>query len=190
MIEGSKKTFLTGTGGVSAHTRVKLSGSTVVTAGATDVGIGVAEFTASAGEDVTVRLFNAGGTFEIVAAGAISAAAAVYAAADGEIAASGTLCLGETVEAATADADVIEILPEADLSQTPVAQLPHVADPAACASMTTDLTGVDTGTDMTAAQAAQIVADLAALKAGIDANNVAIDSILDQLATVGLQAAS
>ncbi len=190
MIEGSKKTFTAGTGGVVAHTRVKISGATVVTAGATDVGIGVAEYTAADGEAVAVRLFNAGGTIECVAAGAISAGAAVYAAADGEVAASGTLCLGEAIEAATADQDVIEILPEADLNQTPIAQLPHVADPAACASMTTDLTGVDTGTDMTAAQAAQIVADLAAMKTAIDANNTAIDSILEQLATAGLQAAS
>lgn len=73
---------------------------------------------------------------------------------------------------------------------TPVVQPSHVADPAACASMTATLTGVDTGTDMTAAQAATIVADLAALKTAIDANNAAIDSILDQLATIGAQAAS
>jgi len=54
----------------------------------------------------------------------------------------------------------------------------HIADPAACAALTTDLTGVGTGTDMTAAQAAQIEADLAALKAAVDANNAAIDSLI------------
>lgn len=36
-------------------------------------------------------------------------------------------------------------------------------------SITTDLTGVDTGTDMTAAQAAQIEADLAAIATKLNA---------------------
>jgi hypothetical protein len=66
----------------------------------------------------------------------------------------------------------------------------NVAGPAAAASLTTDLTGVDTGTDMTAAQAAQIEADLAALKTAIDANNAAIDSILARLEAAGILASS
>lgn len=37
------------------------------------------------------------------------------------------------------------------------------------AALTTDLTGVDTGTDMTAAQAAQIEADLAELRTQLNA---------------------
>ena len=73
---------------------------------------------------------------------------------------------------------------------TPAVQQSHVADPAVCAEMTATLTGVDTGTDMTSAQAATIVADLAALKAAADANNAALDSILAQLAAIGLQASS
>jgi len=73
---------------------------------------------------------------------------------------------------------------------TPVVQPAHNADPAACVSMTATLTGVDTGTDMTAAQAATIVADLAALKTAVDANNAAIDAINADCATVGLTAAS
>ena len=60
-----------------------------------------------------------------------------------------------------------------------------ISDPAACAAMTATLTAVDTGTDMTAAQAATIVADLAALKTAVDANNVAIDSLIDALQTAG-----
>ncbi len=110
MIEGSKKTFVTGTGGVAAHTRVKLSGTTVVTAGDEESADGVAEFTASAGEDITVRLINAGGTIEVVAAGAISAGASVYAAASGKVEASGTSVKGKALAAATADGDVIECL--------------------------------------------------------------------------------
>lgn len=69
-------------------------------------------------------------------------------------------------------------------------QASHIADPAAAAAITTDLTGVDTGTDMTAAQAGQIEADLAALKTAIDANNAAIDAILAALEGVGITASS
>ena len=65
-------------------------------------------------------------------------------------------------------------------------EVAHIADPTACASMTATLTGVDTGTDMTAAQAATIVADLAALKTAVDANNTSIDSILVALETEGI----
>jgi hypothetical protein len=71
-----------------------------------------------------------------------------------------------------------------------VTQQALVADPAACDAMTATLAGVDTGTDMTAAQAATIVADLAACKAGIDANNAAIDAIIDALIASGLMAAA
>jgi len=56
--------------------------------------------------------------------------------------------------------------------------------PAACAAMTATLVGVDTGTDMTAAQAATLVADLAALKAGIDANNAAIDQLIADVTAI------
>lgn len=66
----------------------------------------------------------------------------------------------------------------------------HIADPAACAAMTATLTGVDTGTDMTAAQAATIVADLLAIKTAVDANNAAIDAILVALEEAGLLATS
>lgn len=66
----------------------------------------------------------------------------------------------------------------------------HIANPAACAAMTATLTGVDTGTDMTAAQATTIKNDLAALKTAIDANNAAIDSILTTLETWGITASS
>jgi len=71
-----------------------------------------------------------------------------------------------------------------------VTQQDLVADPEACAAMTATLTGVNTGTDMTAAQAATIVADLAALKAGIDANNAAIEAVIDALIASGLMAAA
>lgn len=41
---------------------------------------------------------------------------------------------------------------------------------------TTDLTGVDTGTDMTAAQAAQIVADFAALETAVNGLIAALEA--------------
>ncbi|MCF6174824.1 MAG: hypothetical protein L3J71_03550 [Victivallaceae bacterium] len=76
----------------------------------------------------------------------------------------------------------------AAIGKNPVAAL--VADPAACADMTTDLTGVDTGTDMTAAQAAMIVADLGALKTAIDANKAAVDASNAALIAAGLMASA
>jgi len=69
-------------------------------------------------------------------------------------------------------------------------QVAHIADPAAAAAMTFAAGAIDTGTDMTAAQAAQIVADLAALRTAIVANNAAIDSILVALETAGITAAA
>lgn len=73
------------------------------------------------------------------------------------------------------------------IGETPT-QGSAISDPAAAAALTTDLTGVDTGTDMTAAQAAQIEADLAALKTAIDANNAAIDTIISRLEAFGIVA--
>lgn len=70
--------------------------------------------------------------------------------------------------------------------ETPVDQGATVSDPAPCVAMTATLAGVDTGTDMTAAQAATIVADLAALKMAVNANNAAIDSTIDRLQDIGL----
>jgi len=58
-------------------------------------------------------------------------------------------------------------------------QASHIADLA----ITTDLTGVDTGTDMTAAQATQIEADLAAVETKLNA-------ILAALEGVGITASS
>lgn len=108
MVKGMTRTFVAGVGGVAAHTRVKLSGTTVVTAGDEESAIGVADYDASEGENVAVRLINAGGTIECVAAGAITGGAAVYAAADGEVEAAGTSAKGFALDTATAEGDVIE----------------------------------------------------------------------------------
>lgn len=72
------------------------------------------------------------------------------------------------------------------MGSSPVAA--NVANPGACANMNTDLAGVDTGTDMTAAQAAQIVSDLGALKTAIDGNKAAVDADHAALQGAGLMA--
>lgn len=48
-------------------------------------------------------------------------------------------------------------------------------------TITTDLTGVDTGTDMTAAQAAQIEADLAAIAAKLNGDTTDIETKLNAI---------
>jgi hypothetical protein len=109
MIEGSKRTFTAGAA-LEPRRRVKLSGTSVVYAGDEEDAIGVTEFRAALGEDITVRLINAGGTFEVTAAGAITAGAAIYPAADGKVEATGTTARGAALEAATANGDIIECL--------------------------------------------------------------------------------
>lgn len=100
---------------------------------------------------------------------------------------------------------------------TPVVQPVHIADPSAVSALTQDsLTDNSGGTANTtiaaitnaanagsadvgptadaiadiAAQLAKIKTDIAAIKTGADSNKTAIDAILADLATVGLQAAS
>lgn len=111
------KTFVTGAA-VSAKRLLKLSSGEVVhnTATATDDPIGVSQYAGADGDAIAVRLINDAGTFEVTAAGAISADADVYAAADGKVQALPTAAgtyrrIGKALEAATADGDIIEILP-------------------------------------------------------------------------------
>lgn len=112
------KAFIAGAGGVPGNCLVQLSSGTVVvnTATATHIPIGVTLSAAAAGEPVGVKLLNSQGSVEIVAAGAITAGAIVYAAADGEVSAVPTAAgtyrkIGVALEAATADQDIIEVLP-------------------------------------------------------------------------------
>jgi hypothetical protein len=111
------KTFITGAA-VSAKRLVKLSSGEVVhnTATATDDPIGISQYAGADGDAIGVRLINDAGTFECTAAGAITADADVYAAADGKVqalpaAAATYRRIGKALEAATADGDIIEILP-------------------------------------------------------------------------------
>jgi len=78
------KTFTAG-GTIVAHARVKLSGSTVVTAGVDEGCLGFAERAVASGEAVAVRLINHPGTFLAIAGDAIAVGGSLYSAADGKV---------------------------------------------------------------------------------------------------------
>lgn len=107
------KTF-TGGAVMGNYLRVKAAAGVVTLAGvgATDIDIGVLNRPALAiGDQVPVTLRNAQGTTLMVAAAAIAADVEFYGAAGGKI--STTVSgppLGKTLEAATADNDVIEVI--------------------------------------------------------------------------------
>lgn len=112
-------------GALAAKRRVKISAGTVTAppqveyAGAGEVHIGVTEFNAADGEVVTVRLASAEGTMEITASKALDEGAIVYGAANGKVsdASSGSV-IGTMYEAATADGDIVNMLPYGTKSTT------------------------------------------------------------------------
>lgn len=87
--------------------------------------IGVNDYAVADTENAEVSTLNVAGTLEIKASGAISINADVYAAADGEISVlptdGGTYTkVGVAMEAATADGDIIEVLPTPSGAQVEV----------------------------------------------------------------------
>ena len=103
---------------LAKHRRVKIASGLLQYAGASDVADGVLENAtfaddnaASGYSDGTVRFINATGTVRMVASEAITAGNVCYAAANGKVAASGTILAGKAKESATADGDVIEVMP-------------------------------------------------------------------------------
>lgn len=114
-------------GAVAQYLRVKTPGA-IAAAGASDVSIGTMELPCLAAGPCTVRLRTAQGTRKMVASEAITAGNSVYAAAGGKIAATGTVFEGIALESATADNDVIEVLPAwaADLVAAAGITLPTV----------------------------------------------------------------
>lgn len=99
---------------ISQYARVKLNSSAqIVEADADDKGIGVALIAAASGDEVTVKLWTDGGTFKVLAAGAVSVNDVIYAADEGQVDdVVGTgIAVGRALEAATAANDVIEIVP-------------------------------------------------------------------------------
>lgn len=69
-------------------------------------------------------------------------------------------------------------------------QLSHIADPTAAAALTFITHAWDGSTYPSAAEGNELVADLAALKTGIDNNKAAIDSILARLEKILISASS
>ena len=84
----------------------------VVTAGLTEVGIGIAQTPAfAAGEAISVKLYNSGGTFKMRASEALAVGATLYTESDGEVqdtAQATAVPFAQALEAATADGDIIE----------------------------------------------------------------------------------
>ncbi len=109
--EGGIKTFLAGED-LEAYRRVKLSaGDTVVYADAGEAFIGVTQEKVDSGKQVSVALRSAARSYKIAAKEALAANAALYGGDDGKVqdTASGN-AIGTSLEAATADGDIIECL--------------------------------------------------------------------------------
>lgn len=98
---------------LAPFTRVTmLSTGKVAAAGSGEIGVGTTETRSFAdGDPIDVRVQTAEGTRKVIASGAITVGTVVYAAASGRVASSGTIGLGTALEAATANGDIIEILP-------------------------------------------------------------------------------
>lgn len=116
-IEGNTKGFVA-SAAIAKYARVTLAADGTVAASAIgEKDIGTAETVAfAAGDLVTVRLRNAQGTRICIAAGAIAVGAAVSTAAAGKVndtAGTGSFVYGTALEAAAADGDYIEVLPNA-----------------------------------------------------------------------------
>jgi hypothetical protein len=84
----------------------------VVTAGITEVGVGIAQSPAfAAGDAIAVKLWNSDGTFKMIAVEALAVGATLYTEAAGKVqdtAAATSVPFAQALEAATADGDIIE----------------------------------------------------------------------------------
>jgi len=109
-----KKAF-TAMGTVARYSTVKLNtskGDEVVACGSNEANIGFAAEAVVSGEPVTVFLKNSGGTFKAIAHEAITVGAALYNHASGRVGStSGGTQRYVALEAATAQGDIIEVLP-------------------------------------------------------------------------------
>lgn len=99
-------------GAIDVHLRVKYAASgNVELAGAADKDIGVSNRRVfEQGDDLPVHLRTAQGTVCMTADGAIAKGAEVFAGAAGKVSAAGTVSLGTSEQASTADGDYIEVL--------------------------------------------------------------------------------
>lgn len=95
----------------NARVRINTSGALVL-AGANTPAIGVAEYAVADGEACTVRLYGSG-TMQMIASEALTVGETVYGAASGKISdtTTGTTIIGQALEAAAADGDIIHVAP-------------------------------------------------------------------------------
>lgn len=86
----------------------------VVTAGLAQLGVGIAQVEAfAAGDVISVKLWNSSGTFKMIAVEASAVGASLYTEAAGKVqdtAASTSFLVGQALEAATTDGDIIEVV--------------------------------------------------------------------------------
>ena len=82
-------------------------------AGLTEIGIGTCQQFGQSGDTVSVASISKQGTYIAIAAAAITAGAPVYTAASGKVSVSASTAfrLGFAKTAATADGDLIEVVP-------------------------------------------------------------------------------
>lgn len=109
--EGPTKAFPISSTAIGQFLRVRNPAS-IALAGANDVSLGTMEAsTQTTDTSATVRMANSAGTRCMVANGAIAVGSPVFAAASGKVASTGAIYEGIALEAASADGDVIEVLP-------------------------------------------------------------------------------
>lgn len=112
--DGADSFVAASSSGVAANIRVKLnSDRKLEVAGASDIEIGVTDYKTKDGTEVVkVHLSNGGGSFDVVAGGAIASGAVVKRAAGGKVTTDGAgTNFGIALGSAAADGDVIEVYP-------------------------------------------------------------------------------
>ena len=112
-VEGNVKAFTAGEA-LTAFRIVKFDGTNVVYADEADGvnGIGVVQIDVANGGNAPVALKHGGRTFMVTADGAISAGDEIFPADDGKVSnvATGKSRIGQALETATADGDIIEAI--------------------------------------------------------------------------------
>jgi len=117
--EGPNKSFeADGSVAMPQYSRVKVTAGVLALAGVTERGIGIIQEPVYANgltQHVAVRLWNAPGSFKMIAAGAVTLDANVYAAASGKMDDTvTTVLIGKALETASGNNSIIEVLPIAE----------------------------------------------------------------------------
>lgn len=130
--------------------------------------------TFASGEVVGVRLLPGEGTFKMMASAAITSGAYVYQAANGKIDDAGFIPVGIALEAASADGDLIEVLPARLVPQ-------YVATVAAAGSAQGDAAALTGGINTVSGADGTVGVILPAAQAGL------VVEVYNQHATNGLK---